>query len=133
MDKQGEKLMEMLEAAHKSCCVPTFFSMAEAYKLIFMQMADYLIAHGAIIPPCKVGDKVYALLKSGNKVQIATGTITYFKDEQFFEKEWGVEVLCLDENGDVESIADGRIHENDFGELWYLSREEAEKALEKQQ
>ena len=43
---------------HVNCCKPTF-----AYYL-----ADRLLANGVIVPPCKVGDKVYYIHHGGSRV-----------------------------------------------------------------
>lgn len=66
-------------------------------------LADYLLEHGVIVLPCKVGDTVY---------QIDT--------ERVFESK--VKAIVYDTN----NIAFG---ERAIGKTVFLSREEAEKAL----
>ena len=75
-------------------------------------IADHLLANGVIVPPCKVGDTIYALQKErsghfeGNK---------YVVDD---EGEWEV---CEKEFN--LSLLDA------VGEWIFLTREEAEQAL----
>lgn len=92
-------------------------------------LADYLLANGVIVPPCKVGDVVYAvsLNTETNIVAVhrgyigsidirSTGNYLFichegFDDEPYFKN------IC----GTFE----------DFGKTVFLTREEAEKALER--
>ena len=75
-------------------------------------IADHLLANGVIVPPCKVGDTIYALQKErsghfeGNK---------YVVDD---EGEWEV----CDKEFNL-SLLDA------VGEWIFLTREEAEQAL----
>ncbi len=91
--------------------------------------ADYLLANGVIVPPCKVGDVVYAvsLNTETNIVAVhrgyigsidirSTGNYLFichegFDDEPYFKN------IC----GTFE----------DFGKFIFLTKEEAEKALER--
>ena len=45
-----------------------------------IDLADYLIANGVILPPCKVGDKIYKIMK---------------KIIDFFRNYWGEIVIAL--------------------------------------
>lgn len=65
--------------------------------------ADYLIANGVIIPPCKVGDTYYRIL---------------------YGKIYENEFICMATI--VSMMEDGA-----FGKTVFLTREEAEKALER--
>ena len=95
------------------------------------QIADYLLTNGVIVPPCKVGDKVYRIthLRSGETIivegemlEIAItheygGKISYrfyflAKGEEYIRRHWSL--WC--------DFAE-------FGTGVFLSREEAEKAL----
>lgn len=74
------------------------------------ELADYLIANGVIVPPCKVGDTIYQT----DGVRIYTSTIheiTYTLSKVIFVTENTV----FDEQAINNSI--------------FLTREEAEKAL----
>ncbi len=83
-------------------------------------IADYLIANGVIVPPCKVGDTVYQV----NKIRSG---------------HWEGEKYIIDDEGEW------KIYEKDFNifclnpdgfTLWkdiFLTREEAEKALKERE
>lgn len=119
MTSEREKLMEMLEAAHKSCCVPTFFSMAEVYELIFMQMAEYLTANGVIVPPCKVGQTVYVI----NSLWVSEYTVKEIAYDDIFMRFY-----CSNEEYAIE-CRNFMFFDERIGKTVFLSREDAEKAL----
>ena len=77
-------------------------------------IADHLLANGVIVPPCKVGDTVYSCIGRPYKVE----KITIKRDQDHM-------TIVLD------SALSGRliVYENDFGQIVFLTREEAEKAL----
>ena len=66
-------------------------------------LADYLLEHGVIVPPCKVGDTVYQI-----------------DAERVFESK--VKAIVYDTN----NIA---FDERSIGKTVFLTREEAERAL----
>lgn len=78
-------------------------------------LADYLIEHGVIVLPCKVGDTVYYVTGIGHNLV----------------KPAKVKEIIIDENGikDLYVQGDGHNFENSF-DIFFLTREEAEKALE---
>lgn len=93
------------------------------------ELADYLIANGVIVPPCKVGDSLFMLNRDKTKVQ-----------EMIFEKP---DIRCHCKKDDEfaccmpvctsyqNGICAYRFN-NDFREIGktvFLSREEAERAL----
>ena len=86
------------------------------------QVAEYLLANGVIVPPCKVGDKVW-LIKSLNWQQteweIKEGKISII--QQKADKSWKFRVT---ENHSVKDYTVEKI-----GKTVFLTREEAEKAL----
>lgn len=87
-------------------------------------IADYLLANGVIVPPCKVGDTVYDLItvdteKELNVNEIFCGTAQGFS---FDGKTIWISA----------SYTNGLFYyhkSNEFGKTVFLSREEAEKAL----
>lgn len=99
------------------------------------QIADYLLEHGIIVPPCKVGDTYYTIQKYCNTDPFDT------------EKEpvmpWDCEFYCsradcsfkeyrIDEHRfcTVSSILDA---EKAIGKTKFLTREEAEQALKERE
>ena len=79
------------------------------------EIADYLLANGVIVPPCKVGDTVYYLarnihthiekVKSGKVVRIA-----------------------ITESG-IDLFLDNYVAKLPYGKRSFLTKEEAEQAL----
>lgn len=77
-------------------------------------LADYLIEHGVIVMPCKVGDTVYYITGIGHNLV----------------KPAKVKEIIIDENGikDLYVQGDGYDFENSF-DIFFLTREEAERKL----
>lgn len=98
------------------------------------QLADYLLKNGVIVPPCKVGDIVYALhwhfgtYLKGDMMpyQITNIVITQNKKGVWTKKYRAMEV----KNG---KTIDWQLNFefDEIGETVFLTREEAEKHLER--
>ncbi len=91
-------------------------------------LADHLIANGVILPPCKVGDVVYVLNRANKPQEMIFDTVdlrcTCARDD---------DCMCGSLCGDVDhNICQYRFQNDfsDFGKTVFLTREEAEKALE---
>lgn len=87
-------------------------------------LADYLLANGVIVPPCKVGDTVYYLTIVDTEKELNVTEIF----------EGVVHAVCFD--GKLiwfsATYANGLFYyhnSNDFGKTVFLSLEEAEKSL----
>lgn len=78
-------------------------------------IADYLIANGVIVPPCKIGQIVW-LIRNG-KIEETTVEKIVLKDGGLYLK-----LLC---NAFYETTC------RSIGKTVFLTREEAEKALER--
>ena len=76
------------------------------------QIADHLIANGVICPPCKVGDKLY-ITASVSKAIVESVVLGVWMRED------NISILTIH----------GSIHSNSLGETVFLTKEEAEKAL----
>ena len=104
-----ERLIELIQNAVNGC--------ARHWAEI---IADYLLANGVIVPPCKVGDTVYV---------ISRGEVIPLEVDTILNNRKGVSILGRNEkywgNGTVTLYPDKRIVE------WYLTKEEAEAELEK--
>ena len=94
-------------------------------------IADYLLANGVIVPPCKVGDILYRL-----------ETPSHIQDDTYLITEFGVNSQYFSEGGKItifiHRIWKGKpttsyevITNRDIGKTFFLTREEAEKALER--
>ena len=81
-----------------------------------MIFAEYLLEHGVIVPPCKVGDRVYRPSDCLGVVQFVIISFNIYESEMFF-------------TDDSENI----IYLSDIGKTVFLTREEAERALRKRE
>lgn len=80
-------------------------------------IADHLIANGVIVPPCKVGDMVYCItevFETPMEAKIYSITV----------QESGIIMRCA-----VKGYYGVSYMATDFGKKFFLSREDAEKAL----
>ena len=90
-------------------------------------LADYLLANGVIVPPCKVGDTVYAISLNTETSIVAIhrgyiGSIDIRSTGNYM-------FIChegLDDEPYFKTIC-GKFE--DFGKFVFLSKEDAEKAL----
>lgn len=84
-------------------------------------IVDHLLANGVIVPPCKVGDVVY---------QITRNFISEFRVRFVEIATCGNLFLHTDLISDI--VYTGEVFsESDIGKTVFLTREEAEKALER--
>lgn len=127
-----ERLIEILEdTLHEWEC--------DVQPETLSQIAEHLLENGVIVPPCKVGDKLYAIsdtrivectcydMNIGNKVTICASFKCDYDCEgcpfNNWVQEYTGEYSCSGEYGDC------FFEEDDFGKTVFLTREEAEKAL----
>ena len=90
------------------------------------ELADYLLANGVIVPPCKVGDTVYAFSDTMGTVLeyfVENLTIAYLEENQ---NCYTYEANCVKECVLLDSID---FDFDDIGKTVFLTREEAEQAL----
>ena len=105
-----ERLIDLLDQKQTlGCATETGINYIQNHKL-----ADYLIAHGVIVPPCNVGDTVYHLypkqgIKANKVKRIQVGT-------------YGT--MIADRNGVFRA--------EEINKTVFLTREEAERALKEQ-
>lgn len=81
------------------------------------RVADYLLANGVIVPPCKVGDKIYRVVYDWEGCKTVS--------------EWELVKLeaYVEEVGFIDD-SDNWIAVDDIGKTIFLTREEAEQALQ---
>ena len=80
-------------------------------------IADHLLRSGVIVPPCKVGDAVYSINKSAIK--------GHWEEHRYIVDDWGKWKVC-------EIPFSLTLWECGWKDI-FLSREEAEKALERRE
>ena len=88
-------------------------------------LADELIANGVILPPCKVGDIVYAKYSGTNEIEYYVIDKVSHLGSNYFEFEAHLE----NEDGYTVDTIEFTVPE--IGLTVFLTREEAEKALER--
>ena len=101
---ERERLIELLLKGHKK-------------HLYYDQIADYLLANGVIIPPCKVGDVVWLI---GNMR-------LYTKEVICSRKVISIQRLRTGET--LMHIKDGCFNAEAIGEYVFFTKEKAEQAL----
>jgi hypothetical protein len=104
-----EKLKELLIKADENAAG----KMITDYKDAIDDIADYLLANGVVVTPCKVGDTVW-FIRNGKIIETTVDKIVL--------KHRGLH-LKLSCNGMYETSC------NSIGKTVFLSREEAEAAL----
>lgn len=94
-------------------------------------IADHLLAEGVIVPPCKVGDKVYRIWNVG-KYGKAIAEFVVTKVSQIMENTWVIRYQKQTKS----LYSTPTIYQcnfNDIGKTVFLTRKEAEKALERRE
>jgi hypothetical protein len=79
-----ERLIELIQSADISL-FGTDKPFAEVY-------ADHLLANGVIVPPCKVGDKVYYISAVGNIIENEITHIGSYCEGKHYEEQCGIKV-----------------------------------------
>lgn len=81
-------------------------------------MADHLLANGVILPPCKVGDKIYMLVtRKTTSFEFPNGKMKRVENQHTFVKETYLTKL------NFFKVID------DFGKTVFLTKEEAKAKL----
>ena len=113
-----DRLIELIRNAPRTDTVYGDIKLPEPVQTI-QTIADYLLAEGVIVPPCKVGDIVYTINRR-------------------YPKKWKVHFIGYNSQGEFKMhIATEKFTE--MLEVWdyaigktvFLTREQAEKALER--
>ena len=81
------------------------------------ELADYLLANGVIVPPCKVGDTVWFNTYKKNAT-VCVGIQPHIVDR--------IDVNCA---CDTKNLVETSIPSWTFGKTVFLTKEEAERAL----
>ena len=96
-------------------------------------LADYLLANGVIVPPCKVGDTVYALKENGTIVKGIAESIhqNLVGNEQgrWIVTSWFNDYYADSKKAGFECGTHLYSSFDDFNKTVFLTREEAEQAL----
>ena len=116
-----DKLTELIKQAEKQECLNTVCG--DIDSLIDSPrgtefIADHLLANGVIVPPCKVGQKVWCIVDgvSFNPLEASIYSITIQAE--------GIIMRC-----GVKGYYGVSYMATDFGKKFFASKEEAEQAL----
>jgi hypothetical protein len=110
-----DKLSELIQSAVGGCA-----------KYWADVIADKLISEGVIVPPVKVGDKAYHLTGIDTRRELDLTDIFEGKVCSISKQEDALWIFCRYDNGLTYWYT-----ESDIGRKLFLTREEAEKALER--
>ena len=117
-----ERLIEILNKKYDHFCDQCGVNKDSHYT---ENLADYLLDNGVVVPPCKVGSKVYKITR--NQVKECEVTFVGISADE----------RCSHFNF-VENYADGTFYKSYsmvfdvIGKTVFLTREEAERALRKE-
>ena len=124
-----EKITEILKAYTKKYNI-------SASVVILEEYAEELLANGVIVPPCKVGDKIYWVIDNITDRNIKEFCIDYdektdmgiceFTVYGFMKREDNSLRICIEE---IDYFTVFFLYEKDIGKTVFLTKEEAEKAL----
>ena len=117
-----DRLIELLEEA-KIKAQDTIGSMNEGFGAWY---ADYLHEHGIILPPCKVGDKLYLPGVGDGIRSVEVLTVTRIILDGVHD---GAEFVFCTNDGDGDDYSYGRFDFVDIGQEVFFDREDAEKKL----
>lgn len=138
-DKQRERLVELIRAG-----INKHESTIENYVFpIWDYLADYLLANGVIVPPCKVGDKMYKLCSVNSSIKFGDmwdgrpvetncdrcgyrNCSCYNIGLRERDNEWFIDVIEEKTINSLEFLVKIMPY---VGTIWFNSKEEAEKAL----
>lgn len=95
-------------------------------------LADYLLEHGVIVPPCKVGDTVYIPWHWNNTNGIAFAEVEEIKIYDSNNHYMFLIDLQSDDEEFNQSFGGWKIGKS-IGKTVFLTREEAERALKERE
>lgn len=106
-----DRLIELLKKADSATWGQTY----ESY-------ADYLLANGVIVPPCKVTDWVWYVREKINKAKIEESIYSSSK-HGYFSEDWRFHAYNFSKKEEITFWLD------DIGKTVFLTKEEAEEKL----
>ena len=123
-----DRLIELLQGSREK-----YINLLDFEKNL---IADYLLANGVIVPPCKVGDKIYWVIDNITDRNIKEFCIDYdektdmgiceFTVYGFMKREDNSLRICIEE---IDYYTVFFLYEKDIGKTVFLTKEEAEEKL----
>ena len=87
-------------------------------------LADYLLKNGVIVPPCYIGQEIWHITKHyDGRNEIRKGKVSMLQQKS--DKSWKIRITV---NSSVWDFTP-----NEIGTEYFLTKEEAEKALERRE
>ena len=127
---ERERLIELIKQGDKTFADKYTGKVMSHIDEVYEFVADYLLANGVIVPPCKVGDVVYKpiITDDTHEPVIWDITITDISIDigGLLNESYAIGIIC---KGDSSILFDF----DEFGKTVFLTREEAEKALAEKQ
>ena len=93
-----------------------------------VRLADHLLANGVIVPPCKVGDKLYMPWEWNGVQGVACLKVTTMTNILGFGWSCGTD-LNSDDDGFLDKYNYGLLKFDDVGKTAFLTKEEAEAKM----
>ena len=85
-------------------------------------IADHLLSEGVIVPPCYIGQEIWYIRNHyDGRIEIIKGKVSMLQQKS--DKSWKIRITV---NSSVWDFTP-----NEIGTTYFLTREEAEKALER--
>ena len=116
-----DRLIELLKQIYFDQCEECCACTEDGYRCpptLEEFFADYLLANGVIVPPCKVGQTVYRIYWNFNIDECKVSALT-----QKADKSWKIRITSGIHRGVFEITPD------ELGKTVFLTKEEAEKTL----
>lgn len=131
-----DRLIELLKSPHKAEQLRQMGVTIGKYEddCVEAMIADFLLANGVIVPPCKVGDVVWVNWERYSKSQKETRPVKVYALR--FDTKKNNMRICVEGNFKVTAYGGSYTHYyngtfawNSVGKSVFLTKEEAEKAL----
>ena len=123
---ERERLIELIDDSNVLQCCGCHYNSIDYYK---NKIADYLLANGVIVPPCKVGDTLFfadAIFGEVLKAKVIVIEINYFTEPQLW--------LTIEYNSPYTGTQEYKSRiDLMIGKTVFLTKEEAEKALKERE
>ena len=140
-----DRLIELLKGAETK--VTEMLSTSLALEEWLGIYADHLLANGVIVPPCKVGDKLYKLCSVNSKIEMGRlwgGNIVKTNCDRCSYRKcscYDIGIREQDKPYFINVIEEKTAYSLEFivrimpyfGTIWFTSKEEAERALKERE
>ena len=114
-----DRLIELVDAFAENVDVKEWYS-----EEVGERIADHLLKNGVIVPPCYIGQEIWYIRNHyDGRIEIIKGKVSMI--QQKADKSWKIRITV---NSSVWDFTP-----NEIGTEYFLTREEAEKSLERRE